>query len=67
MVNEVAKLLYRCIYLLPQPLPPLPLPSPAPSSPASPSASITKIARPFVQHELISSVYGKTLVLSTLQ
>jgi len=26
MVNEVAKLLYRCTYLIPQPLPPLPLP-----------------------------------------
>jgi len=52
-VNEGAKLLYNTTYLLPQPLPL------APSSFASPSASafITKLARPLVLYEHISSYY----------
>jgi len=57
MVNEVAKLLNHCTYLLSQPLPPLLLPTaPANSSSTSSSASITKLARPFVLHEHITSL-----------
>jgi len=51
VVNEVAKLLYHCTYLSPLPS----LSMQPPPHPTSSSASVSKLAHPFVLHEHFTS------------